>query len=68
MNYKNVHFADDINLFVAGKNLHEQIEMNSSLINVSQWLHVNKLSLKIRKTHYTCSQRKLNQGIMYQLR
>ncbi len=46
-------FADDTNLFMAGKNIHQLAEiMNSELINLSKWLKVNKFSLNMGITLY----------------
>ena len=46
-------FADDTNVFVNGRNLHEIINtMNSELKKVVEWLSANKLSLNVKKTHY----------------
>ncbi len=47
--------ADDTNLFITGKNLHQITEiMNTELIKVSLWaglsLQVNRLSLNDEKT------------------
>ncbi len=49
-----VLFADDTNLFITGKNLHQITEiMNTELIKVSLWaglsLQVNRLSLNDKK-------------------
>ena len=46
-------FADDSNLFLS----HGNIEMlfntvDSELINISNWIKANKLSLSIKKTNY----------------
>ena len=47
-----IFFADDSNLFLNGKNLSVLEEkLNSILINISEWLKVNKLSLNVKKTH-----------------
>ena len=46
-------FADDTSLFITGKNLSSIMNaMNHELINITEWLNVNKLSLNIKKTHY----------------
>ena len=46
-------FADDTNLFTAGKNLIDlNTKVNEELSNISIWLKVNKLSLNVKKTHF----------------
>ena len=46
-------FADDTNAFLTGKNVNDLIEtMNQELEKLTKWLHVNKLSLNVSKTHY----------------
>jgi len=45
-------FADDTNMFIQGKNIKQMEDcMNNELINIVKWLHCNKLSLNIGKTH-----------------
>ena len=46
-------FADDTNVFITGKNIENLInEMNSEMTKLVEWLHVNKLSINVKKTHY----------------
>ena len=46
-------FADDSNVFHAGKNPNEMINvMNTELDKLSTWLKANKLSLNVKKTHF----------------
>ena len=46
-------FADDTNMFFTGKNLKTMATViNEELIRVQEWLHCNKLSLNVLKTHY----------------
>lgn len=47
-------FADDTNLFFAGKNiLHLQSEANVSMQRLQEWFTANKLSLNVEKTCFT---------------
>ena len=51
-------FADDSNMFITGKDANELIEsMNDEIINVVDWLRVNKLSLNLKKTHFIIFQK-----------
>ena len=46
-------FADDTNAFVTGKNVNELVKtMNEELEKITEWLHANKLSLNVAKTHF----------------
>ena len=46
-------FADDSNMFLSGKNPDDLIKtMNDEMINVVDWLQLNKLSLNLKKTHF----------------
>jgi hypothetical protein len=46
-------FADDTNIFISGKNVHEmENRMNSQLTLLVTWLQANKLSLNIKKTNF----------------
>ena len=46
-------FADDSNMFITGKNIHELVDsMNFEMKKIIDWLNVNKLSLNLKKTHY----------------
>ena len=46
-------FADDSNVFITGKSIHELIiNLNEELSKLVEWLHANKLSININKTHY----------------
>ena len=47
-------FADDTNMFSSGHDISKvQQEVEADLIIISEWLKVNKLSLNIKKTHFT---------------
>ena len=46
-------FADYTNVFITGKNIENLVnEMNSEMTKLVEWLHVNKLSINVKKTHY----------------
>ena len=46
-------FVDDTNLFVRGSNLADLFQsINSEMKILVKWIHANKLSLNISKTHY----------------
>ena len=46
-------FADDANMFITGHNVSEMCnQFNADLFRVQEWLHCNKLSLNVLKTHY----------------
>ena len=46
-------FADDTNMFFTGNHLKTMATVfNEELIRVQEWLHCNKLSLNVLKTHY----------------
>ena len=46
-------FADDTSLFVTGTDINDTIvKVNNELKFISKWLHTNKLSLNIKKTHF----------------
>ena len=46
-------FADDTNMFFTGRYLQTMTKViHEELINVHEWLHCNKLSLNVLKTHY----------------
>ena len=48
---KFIHFADDTTVFAAGSNLRELSRLiNRELINVDNWLRINRLSLNVKKT------------------
>ena len=48
-----IMFADDTNMFLTGNNLKTMTTViNEELIKVQEWLHCNKLSLNVLKTHY----------------
>ena len=54
-NAEPVLFADDTNLFPNGPNaISLQDGVNNDLAIIAEWLKVNKLSLNIKKTHFTC--------------
>ena len=43
----------DNDMFIQGKNKHQLANLfNSEFGKVAEWLHVNKLSLNVNKTHY----------------
>ena len=45
-----IAFADDTNLFYSGKDIHSLFNtVNNELLNISHWLHSNKLSLNADK-------------------
>jgi hypothetical protein len=45
-------FADDSNLFVSGKNLQDlSNSLNQELPLLIEWLHANRLSINVDKTH-----------------
>ena len=49
-------FADDSNMFLSGKNPDDLIKtMNDEMINVVDWLQLNKLSLNLKKKHVSSS-------------
>ena len=54
-NTEPVLFADDTNLFSSDSN---DISLRGGVSNylaiIAEWLKVNKLSLNIKKTHFTC--------------
>ena len=46
-------FADDTSVFLEGKEYTHLIEMlNSELKKITIWLHVKKLTVSVKKTHY----------------
>ena len=46
-------FADDTNIFLNGLDIKQmQNIINKELLNISNWLKANKLSLNVKKTHY----------------
>ena len=50
---KSILFADDTNLFYAGKDLDEVCKIVSRELNIFHiWLQVNKLSLNVAKTNF----------------
>ena len=50
---KYILFADDTNLFYAGKDLNEVCELVSRELNIlHMWFQVNKLSLNVAKTNF----------------
>ena len=54
-------FADDTNLFLSHRNSNTLIHMlNNELKLVQSWIHANKLSLNIDKTHYMLFSNSLN--------
>ena len=54
-------FADDTNLFLSHRNPNTLInQLNNELKFVQSWIHANKLSLNIEKTHYMIFSNSLN--------
>ena len=52
-------FADDTNIFLNGLDIQQmQNTINKELLNISNWLKANKLSLNVKKTHYMIFTRK----------
>ena len=52
-------FADDTNIFLNGLDIKQmQNTINKELLNISNWLKANKLSLNVKKTHYMIFTRK----------
>ena len=50
---KSILFADDTNLFYAGKDLNEVYELVSRELNIlHMWFQVNKLTLNVAKTNF----------------
>ena len=48
-----IHFSDDSNLFLSSKNIRVlEDNANSTLIEVSEWLNTNKLSLNVEKSNH----------------
>ena len=48
-----ISYADDTNLFLNGIDINELINMmNKELLNIIEWLNVNKLSLNVKKTQF----------------
>ena len=46
-------FADDTNYFIQGNDKNTLFNtLNTELNKISKWLHVNKLSLNVGKSHY----------------
>ena len=46
-------FADDTNLFYSGSESYRiEQKINADVIQISQWLNINKLSLNVKKTHF----------------
>ena len=46
-------YADDTNMFIAGKNVNCMVEcLNEEMLKLVRWLNINRLSLNIEKTHY----------------
>ena len=46
-------FADDTNLFYSGNSFDDiAMKVNEELVQISNWLKANRLSLNISKTHY----------------
>ena len=50
-NLFSVLYADDTNMFATGKDK-DNLVSNFTLLNVSDWLKANKLSINVKKTHY----------------
>ena len=51
--YLIVLFADDTNMFIAGKDMDVLYhQLNEDVRNIQEWLRCNELSLNVLKTHY----------------
>ena len=51
--FLSVLFADDTNLFIAGRDIEALCNrINEDLAQIQEWLCANKLSLNVKKTHY----------------
>jgi hypothetical protein len=51
-NLNPIYFADDSNLITSGNSLAKiQQSINSEIPTLTEWLHTNRLSLNIKKTH-----------------
>ena len=51
--FLSVLFADDTNLFIAGRDIEALCNrINEDLAKIQEWLFANKLSLNLKKTHY----------------
>jgi len=62
-------FADDTNIFVTGKSVKEAVDKaNNSLLLLSNWFAVNKLSLSIDKTSYSIFGKNVNKNHNHILR
>ena len=60
-------FADDTNLTLSHSNVSTlQQNINDELVNVSNWLKVNKLSINFNKTEFMVQQNKINLNSKYQ--
>ena len=60
-----VLYADDTNLFINGKNLIDlKTTINSKLAEMSTWLKINKLSLKVKKTHHIIFTYKIKSSVV----
>ena len=52
-NLFSVFYADDTNMFATDKDIDYLVSnLNKALLNVSDWLKANKLSINLKKTHY----------------
>ena len=52
-NLFSVLYADDTNMFATGEDIDYLVSnLNKTLLNVSDWLKANKLSINVKKTHY----------------
>ena len=67
---KFILFADNVNIFASHTNLDTLVELiNFELDKVSTWLNINKLSLKVKKTHFiTFHNRQLKIEFVTQIR
>ena len=64
-----ISFADDSNLFFSGTDpsVMEQ-NINIELENISTWLKINKLSLKIGKAHYLIFDKQKRRSIQIEIK
>ena len=52
-NLFSVLYADDTNMFATGKDIDYLVSnLNKTLLDVSDWLKANKLSINVKNTHY----------------
>jgi len=58
--FTTVLYADDTYLCLSGKNLNNlQLAVNSGLLKVDRWMHLNKLSINNSKSSYMLTSKTL---------